>query len=99
MRGIALALWAGFAGPHLCADTGTGAEQRLCHDHPIVLAVPIAPGLSDSEKRLVCGDSDPQAANTDHVKFDNAWKTLPPAQAQYNMKNFLQERGYYHPAF
>src|SRR4051812_28497068 len=48
----------------------------------------ISPGLSDTEKRLVCGDD----------KADG-WKQLPISQAVFNFKNFLQDRALYHPVF
>jgi translocation and assembly module TamA len=49
----------------------------------------LKPGLTDTEKKLVCGDS---AGNP-------AWKTLPFGQIEFNLKNFLQNRGYFHPTF
>jgi outer membrane translocation and assembly module TamA len=48
----------------------------------------IEPGLSDIEKNLVCGD--PQQVE---------WKTLPKWQAEFNFRNFLQDRGLYKPKF
>ncbi len=49
----------------------------------------IEPGLSDTEKKLVCGDD----------KLQSAWKHLPFSQIRYNFSNFLQQRGYHHPQF
>lgn len=43
-------------------------------------------GLSDAEKKLVCGNpSDP------------TWKNIPPSQAAFHLRGFLQERGYLRP--
>jgi outer membrane protein assembly factor BamA len=52
------------------------------------------PGLTDGEKRLVCGDPEkkPKVPN-------EAWREIPFPQARYNFRNFLQERGYHHPRF
>jgi outer membrane translocation and assembly module TamA len=46
----------------------------------------LEPALTDTEKKLICGDK-------------GAWKTLPFTQARFNIKNFLQDRGYLHPVF
>jgi translocation and assembly module TamA len=92
---LALSLWAGIAG----LGGSVWASVSLCQEGRIVLAETIDPGLSDSEKRLVCGDQNPAAADTDRLKFDNAWRDLPPAQAEFNLRTFLQERGYFHPHF
>jgi outer membrane translocation and assembly module TamA len=48
----------------------------------------IDPKLTDVEKRLVCGDDK-----------GRAWKTIPIPQAEYDLKNFLQERAFLHPVF
>lgn len=53
--------------------------------------------LSDEEKRLVCGDPHPEAANQGDLRFDDAWKQIPFPQARYNLRNFLADRGYFHP--
>lgn len=44
------------------------------------------PGLSDSEKRLICGD--PQAKD---------WQKVPESQAMFHLRSFLQDRGFYYP--
>jgi translocation and assembly module TamA len=86
--------WAGFAAlPAL----GAPEERRICPG--IVLRGEIDPGLSDMERRLVCGDPNPKEANTDRLKFDDAWKKIPAPQARYGLKNFLQDRGHFHPRF
>jgi outer membrane translocation and assembly module TamA len=64
--------------------------QELC---PSVTVVgEFHPGLSDLERRLICGDPEPELA-------PEGWRRLPPSQARYNFSNFLQARGYHHPAF
>jgi translocation and assembly module TamA len=42
--------------------------------------------LTESEKRLLCGD--PQAKD---------WQSVPPSQALFSLRGFLQDRGYYYP--
>jgi outer membrane translocation and assembly module TamA len=44
--------------------------------------------LSDTEKKLVCGDPS-----------NEAWDNIPLSQATFNLKNFFQDRAYYHPEF
>jgi len=56
----------------------------------VTLSGKIEPGLNSSEKRLICGDPE---------SVTGAWKLIPPGQARYNLRNFLQERGYLHPVF
>jgi translocation and assembly module TamA len=48
--------------------------------------------LSDMEKRLLCGDDakDP---------IGRAWNRIPPNEAAYFLKGFLQARGYHQPIF
>lgn len=41
-----------------------------------------------NEKRLICGDMKARA-----------WAEIPLSQAKYNIRNFLQDRGYYYPLF
>jgi len=48
------------------------------------------PDLTAAEKRLVCGDPENESG---------AWKNIPPPQARFNLRNFLQQRGYHHPKF
>lgn len=63
------------------------AVTRLCPT-VIIVSGEISPNLTDTEKRLVCGD--PQVA---------AWREIPPPQAEFHLRNFLQERGYHRPLF
>lgn len=44
--------------------------------------------LSDTEKRMICGDSD-----------EEAYKVIPSYQASYVLTGFLQSRGYAQPRF
>jgi translocation and assembly module TamA len=48
----------------------------------------IEPGLNETEKNLVCGDPKQEE-----------WSQLPRWQAEYNFKNFLQDRALYRPKF
>lgn len=49
---------------------------------------PVDPDLNAVEIRLVCGDAETED-----------WKKIPLSQAEFVLKNFLQERGYLHPTF
>lgn len=85
-----LVLWVGAMGTSLlqgCAHAPPpNREWQLCPGFTI--HGEIQPGLSDIEKNLICGD--PQQVE---------WKNLPRWQAEYNFKNFLQDRGLYRPRF
>ena len=48
--------------------------------------------LQDMETRLLCGDANPDAIGM-------PWASIPPNQAAYFMRGFLQSRGYHRPAF
>lgn len=63
-----------------------GPYEQLC-DHLVILGS-VQPAWTPVEKRLICGD--PQS---------EAWKSIPYSQKKYNIRNFLQERGYLHPLF
>ena len=54
----------------------------------VVLDEKIDPELNDTEKRLLCGDPD-----------SPSWNHLPHNQVEFNLKNFLQDRGYFQPSF
>ncbi len=64
----------------------TAYPVELCHG--VRLTAEIHPGLSDVEKRLVCGDPK-----------DEAWRTIPFSQAKFHLRTFLQERAYLFPEF
>lgn len=53
----------------------------------------IQPGLSDVEKRLVCGDE--EVGN----KIGGAWKEIPVSQMKFHLTTFLQDRALYHAQF
>lgn len=78
----------------LCALLGAAAPRTGAADTPLCPSVVIAgtgeisPGLSDTEKRLICGDP----------KLE-PWRRIPPSQAEFHLRSFLQERGYHHPRF
>ena len=44
--------------------------------------------FSDNEKLVLCGDPGKES-----------WKDIPAAQAEFTLRNFLKQRGYYHPTF
>ena len=66
-------------------------EERLCPG--FILRGKLSPGFSDTEKRLICGDS-----KTDDA-VGMAWKEIPLNQAKFDLKTFLQDRAFYHPTF
>ncbi|MCM2322282.1 MAG: BamA/TamA family outer membrane protein [Oligoflexia bacterium] len=69
------------------ASRGANARERqLCAD--LRLEGALEPGLSDTELRLVCGDPKSQA-----------WRSIPPPQATFHLRTFLQNRGYHRPEF
>lgn len=45
--------------------------------------------LTDTERRLVCGDKDGKGPNAE------AWSTIPFPEAKYFFETFLQDRGYF----
>jgi translocation and assembly module TamA len=69
-----------------CAHAPPARDWQLCPGFRIHGA--IDPGLTDIEKNLVCGDPKQEE-----------WKNLPRWQAEYNFRNFLQDRGLYRPRF
>jgi outer membrane translocation and assembly module TamA len=58
-------------------------KVELCPSFTVIGA--LSPGLSDVEKRMVCGDP----------KSDS-WKTIPKNQARFNFSTFMQDRALYH---
>ena len=48
--------------------------------------------LSEMEKRLLCGD-------TEKSPIGLPWATIPPSEAAYFLRGFLQTRGYHQPRF
>jgi outer membrane translocation and assembly module TamA len=59
----------------------------------VVVEGELKPELNAAETRLVCGEregNDPRAA---------AWRHIPHAQARFHLRNFLQDRGLFHPVF
>jgi translocation and assembly module TamA len=57
-------------------------DQVLCPH--FVLRSPFSISLSETERRLVCGDP-----------HNEAWDNIPENQAMFALRNFLQDRGYY----
>lgn len=75
------------AAPGASADERT---ERLCAGIEVRGSASL--GLSDAERRLVCGDPEQDAVG-------DAWSRIPLNQAQYHLGVFLQERGYFQPRF
>lgn len=48
--------------------------------------------LTSMETRLICGDSE-------RGEIGTPWAQIPPNEAAYFLKGFLQTRGYHHPEF
>lgn len=63
----------------------------------LIILGEIEPSLSEVETNLVCGQQSNQ--NSPNGAENSAWARIPFSQMQYNMKNFLQERGYHSPIF
>jgi translocation and assembly module TamA len=70
--------------PLLASAASTPEGVAVCPNLTIVGANKI--GLTDSEKRLLCGD-----------KQAKDWQEVPESQAIFLLKGFLQDRGYYYP--
>lgn len=62
------------------------AKEEVCSE--VVIHGKDKINLSDTEKRLVCGD-----------KEQSSYQKIPPYQATYFMTGFLQSRGYLRPKF
>lgn len=69
----------------ILALASTAAGQELC---PRVRFTGPDPGLSETEKRLVCGDPD-----------SDGWKRVSLPQARLFLTSFLQTRGRHFPSF
>lgn len=59
-----------------------GREQKVCQDVFLQSAEEIT--FTPAEKKLICGNS----------KL-NAWRSIPPNEASYFIRSFLQTRGYH----
>lgn len=74
-----------------CAHGEKESKQwrPLCPGY--VLKGEIDPGLSDVEKRLICGDTEDLGA------ANEGWQEIPRNQAGFHLRTFLQKRGYLNP--
>ncbi|HEX4046886.1 MAG TPA: hypothetical protein VH309_03585, partial [Elusimicrobiota bacterium] len=76
----------------LLAGLAAGARAARADDRfpcpSIAFASAATIKLTDSERKLVCGDPKVEG-----------WKRIPLNQAEYFMRVFLQQRGYQNPAF
>ena len=61
-------------------------EQEICHD--ITLQVWEKINFSKTEKELLCDEVGAKP-----------WSNIPPAQAEYFLRRFLEARGYFNPKF
>lgn len=64
--------------------------ERICDQIQVVNSGAL--DLSDTERRLLCGDPKPD-------RVGKAWSEIPLRQAQANFRTFLQDRGYFAPVF
>ncbi len=85
---IALASGPGLPDAHAMGRSN-GKLFELCPTFALTRKI----DLTDTEKRLVCGSP------PGDVEQSDAWTRIPYAQAQYNLKNFLQDRGYHRAVF
>ncbi len=60
--------------------------RSICPGYKIESSSPVT--FSKNEKTLICGDKDV-----------DSWKDIPRSQAEFFIRNFLQERGYFFPEF
>ncbi|HEX4924402.1 MAG TPA: BamA/TamA family outer membrane protein [Bdellovibrionales bacterium] len=60
-------------------------DVTLCRG--VVASEPVSPALDDLEKRLVCGDD------------REGWRNVPHNQAKFQLRSFLQARGYHRAEF
>ncbi len=61
--------------------------------HILMIGRP-TPDFGEVERGLICGEPSQKESPT-----GGAWAKIPFSQAKYNLKNFLQQRGYHHPLF
>ncbi|OFZ20816.1 MAG: hypothetical protein A2X94_04670 [Bdellovibrionales bacterium GWB1_55_8] len=78
----------GFFAPLL---TGAVSRQVICPELMIQGAKSIS--LSETERYLLCGDPGTEEP------FQTAWKVVPRAQAEFFLRRFLENRGFYYPRF
>jgi translocation and assembly module TamA len=69
------------------SETTLGQDGQICPNFRLVGN--LSPGLSEMERRLVCGDS----------LGPEGWIKIPLNQAEFLLRNFLQERGYFAATF
>jgi hypothetical protein len=68
----------------LCGNGSSAAPVVVDVCPKLTLEGPERIGFSSSELLLLCGDP-----------ANEAWKTIPPNQAVFHLRTFLQDRGYY----
>lgn len=64
--------------------------SALCKD--VYFPPGFHPRWTETEKRLVCGDPTPDA-------LGRPWSEIPPSQARFLLRTFLEARGYHAPEF
>jgi outer membrane protein assembly factor BamA len=68
------------------------SSEQVCPN--LLFLHPISPDLNSNETRLACGKFPGDGSN-----LVQAWEHIPENQRQFNLKSFLQSRGYHHPVF
>lgn len=68
----------------------TGEFETFCEG--VYFERGFEPRLNAMERRLVCGDPRPDA-------IGKPWSDIPPSQARYLLRTFLQARGFHDPEF
>jgi translocation and assembly module TamA len=75
----------------VCALLGfmgcASAQKPICTTR-VEFTTPTKIKFTENERLLLCGDPSKES-----------WKEIPPAQAEYTLRNFLKQRAYYTPTF
>lgn len=76
--------------PGFAHEKEAGEFQALCRTVQVENATALE--LKDMETRLLCGDPTPD-------RIGIAWSSVPPSEAAYFSRGFLQTRGFHAPTF
>jgi len=82
--GLKITVWA-FAS--LAFGACSTPSTEICPGH-VEFSSPQAIGFNHNEKLLVCGDDSRES-----------WKNIPPAQSEFHLRTFLNQRAYFRPKF
>ncbi len=80
------------SGPVRAADPRFSPERFEPFCERVFFEKGFNPRLSAMERRLACGDPRPDS-------IGRPWSEIPPTQARYLLKTFLQGRGHHEPEF